>query len=96
MSSPRNRTSVPQRLDCPAQAPAWHTFVDIWQRLQQEGIRIHPHQLAEFMVRHGLPVDLDYVPDHLKPKAATINASYQGDMARLEATSEIPMLFPFE
>lgn len=96
MSSPCNNTSVTQRRDCSAPDPAWHTFADIWQRLQQEGIRIHPHQLAEFMVRHGLPVELRYVPDHLKPKAAMINASYQGDMARSEATQELPSLFPFE
>jgi hypothetical protein len=62
----------------------WPTFAELVIRLHQEGILIHPDQLAEFLLRHGLPVDLCYVPDRLKPKAKIINSQYQGDMARLE------------
>ena len=65
-------------------AEPWHSFDDILRRLHQERIYIHPHQLAEFFLRHGLPVDLCYVPTHLKQRAETINANYQGSMARLE------------
>lgn len=74
----------------------WHTFTDILQRLHQEHILIHPEQLAEFMVRHGLPVDLRFVPKHLQQRAKVINANYQGDMARLEAVAESSHSFPFE
>lgn len=62
----------------------WHTFAELVLKLHREGIYIHPHQLAEFLLRHGLPVDLCYVPPRLKQKAATVNSLYQGDMARLE------------
>jgi hypothetical protein len=62
----------------------WPTFAELLARLHQEGILIHPDQLAEFLLRHGLPVDLCYVPDRLRSKAEEINAGYQGDMARLE------------
>jgi hypothetical protein len=68
----------------------WHSFEDILQRLHQEGIYIRADQLAEFFVAHGLPVDLLYVPLHLKSKAARINTNYQGDMARLEEKHEQP------
>lgn len=62
----------------------WHTFAELVVRLHQEGIYIHPHQLAEFLLWHGLPVDLCYVPNRLKQKAKDVNTQYQGDMARLE------------
>lgn len=62
----------------------WHTFAELVLRLHREGIYIHPHQLAEFLLGHGLPVDPCYVPPRLKQTAETINAHYQGDMARLE------------
>lgn len=74
----------------------WHTFAEILQRLHQEKFYIHPHQLAEFYLRHGLPVDLRYVPPHLQQKAEQINANYQGDMVRSEEHKELPHLFPFE
>ncbi|UBF28473.1 hypothetical protein K9N68_11700 [Kovacikia minuta CCNUW1] len=74
----------------------WHTFPEILQRLHHEGIYIHPHQLAEFFLWHGLPVDLDYVPKHLQQRAAFVNANYQGDMARSEVAKEPLGLFPFE
>jgi hypothetical protein len=75
---------------------SWDTFPEILRRLHQEGIYLHPHQLAEFMLRHGLPVDLDYVPKHLRSQARFINANYEGDMARAEVVPEQPYLFPFE
>ncbi len=62
----------------------WHTFSELILRLHREGIYIHPHQLAEFLLGHGLPVDPCYVPPRLKHKATTVNALYEGDMARLE------------
>lgn len=65
---------------------SWPTFWEILQRLHQEGILIHAEQLAEFFLRHGLPVDLRYVPAHLQQKARLLNANYQGDMARLNDT----------
>lgn len=68
-----------------SEAPThWHTFAELVVRLHQEGILIHPHQLAEFLLGHGLPVDLCYVPQRLKQKAKDVNTHYQGDMARLE------------
>lgn len=60
-----------------------HTFKQILQRLNQEGIYIHSDQLAEFLLAHGLPVDLCYVPQHLQSKAIQINQNYQGDMVCL-------------
>ncbi len=66
----------------------WHTFAEIVLGLHKEGIYIHPHQLAEFLLGHGLPVDLCHVPPRLKHKAETVNARYQGDMARLEDTKD--------
>lgn len=74
----------------------WHTFPEILRRLHQERIFIHPDQLAEFMLRHGLPVDPCYVPKHLKQRAKLINSHYQGDMARSEVVEDQPSLFPFE
>lgn len=75
---------------------AWHSFEGILHRLHREGVYLHPHQLAEFMLWHGLPVDLCYVPKHLQHRAKTINDNYQGDMARSESTFQLPYLFPFE
>ncbi len=66
----------------------WHTFMDILQGLHRDGIYLHPDQLAEFFVRHGLPVDLQYVPGHLQERARHINTYYQGDMARVEEGRE--------
>jgi hypothetical protein len=77
-------------------ATTWHTFPQILHRLHQERIFIHPEQLAEFMVMHGLPVDLEYVPNHLKQKADQINTHYQGDLAQLEAAAQPAQMFLFE
>ncbi|MBF2025857.1 MAG: hypothetical protein IGS48_03705 [Oscillatoriales cyanobacterium C42_A2020_001] len=66
----------------------WPTFEEILRRLHQEGIYLHPHQLATFFVWHGLPVDLRYVPAGLQQRAAKINDNYLGDMARFEALNE--------
>jgi hypothetical protein len=82
MSSRPSPPSTKQNLD------RWHSFEEILQRLHQEGIYLHPNQLAEFFVAHGLPVDLNYVPHHLKSKAMRINANYSGDMARVEDIQE--------
>lgn len=60
----------------------WPTFEEILHRLHGAGIYIHPDQLAEFMLAHGLPVSLCYVPAHLREKAIKVNKNYQGDMAR--------------
>ncbi len=60
----------------------WQTFEEILQRLHKQGIYIHSEQLAEFMLRHGLPVHLRYVPTHLRSKAIQVNQNYQGDMVR--------------
>ncbi len=61
----------------------WPTFEEMLKRLHQEGLYLHPDQLAEFLLWHGIPVDLHYVPQHLQPKAQQINQAYQGDMAKL-------------
>lgn len=66
----------------------WQTFEEILKRLHQEGVYLHPHQLATFFVWHGLPVDLQYVPMDLKQRASQINDNYLGDMARLETVDE--------
>lgn len=68
----------------------WPTFEVMLRQLHQEGIYLHPTQLAEFLVRHGLPVDLQYVPVHLRHRATQINDNYLGDMARLEPRAEPP------
>ncbi|MBW4648009.1 MAG: hypothetical protein KME06_04815 [Kastovskya adunca ATA6-11-RM4] len=68
----------------------WHSFEEIVQRLHGEGIYIHPEQLAEFYLAHGLPVHLRYVPNHLKAKAAKLNENYQGDMAALTEEEDYP------
>lgn len=61
----------------------WPTFTEILYNLHQEKLYIRAEQLAEFMLMHGLPVDLKYVPPHLQEKAKQLNANYQGNMARL-------------
>ncbi|HEY9875186.1 MAG TPA: hypothetical protein V6D12_17260 [Candidatus Obscuribacterales bacterium] len=61
----------------------WPTFEEMLQRLHRKGIYIHPDQLAEFLLAHGLPVHLRYVPAHLRQKAILVNENYQGDMACL-------------
>jgi hypothetical protein len=86
ISSP-DRTASPDR---------WHTFAEILQRLHRERIYIHPDQLAAFFLFHGLPVDLNYVPEHLQEKAKQINANYRGDLAQLEEVPDLAQLFPFE
>ncbi|WP_421658579.1 hypothetical protein [Leptothermofonsia sp. ETS-13] len=90
-----NSSTIKQSQHC-AQSARWHTFPEILQRLHQERIFIHPDQLAEFMLYHGLPVDLCYVPKHLKQRAKLINNNYQGDMARLEVVKDQPSLFTFD
>lgn len=62
----------------------WPTFEVMLRQLHQAGIYLHPDQLAKFLIRHGLPVDLQYVPAHLQHQATQINDNYLGDMARLE------------
>jgi hypothetical protein len=61
----------------------WLTFEQMLKRLHQAGIYIHTEQLAEFLLSHGLPVHLRYVPSRLQHKATQINQNYQGDMAQL-------------
>ncbi len=78
------------------QSTGWPTFPEILQQLHQAGIYIHHHQLAEFFLRHGLPVELDYVPEHLRQRAEKINANYQGDMAKLETVQGQPSMFLWE
>jgi hypothetical protein len=68
----------------------WHNFEDILQGLHAEGIFIHPEQLAEFLLAHGLPVHLRYVPAHLRDKAIELNENYQGDMVRVVEEPEPP------
>ncbi|GAC1471439.1 MAG: hypothetical protein NVS2B14_17060 [Chamaesiphon sp.] len=66
-----------------------NTFEEMLQQLHNAGIYLHPHQLAEFLLAHGLPVHLRYVPVHLRDKAMLVNENYQGDMASLiEETDE--------
>lgn len=69
----------------------WPTFEEILQCLHTQGIFIHPEQLAEFLLAHGLPVHLRYVPARLQLKALAINQNYQGDMARLIEELEPPI-----
>jgi hypothetical protein len=76
----------PLRLDAmpSLQTQPWSSFEEILERLHQGGVYIHSEQLAAFLLMHGLPVDLCYVDDRLRPQAEQINRHYQGDMARLE------------
>lgn len=68
-------------LSCQLQThKSWPTFEEILQRLHSQGIYIHSEQLAEFLLAHGLPVHLRYVPAHLRSKAIEVNQNYQGDM----------------
>lgn len=80
---PAMRSPLSVELTSPV-STRWPPFVEILHQLHQGGIYIHADQLAEFLLWHGLPVDLCYVPQHLQEKATMINANYQGDMARLE------------
>lgn len=61
----------------------WPTFAEVLHNLHREGLYIRADQLAKFMILHGLPVDLQYVPADLQEKAKALNANYQGDMVRL-------------
>lgn len=68
----------------------WPTFEDILQRLHAQGIYVHSEQLAEFLLAHGLPVHLRYVPAHLRLKAIEVNKNYQGDMVQMIEEPEPP------
>lgn len=68
----------------------WPTFEEILQRLHAQGIYIHSEQLAEFLLAHGLPVHLRYVPAHLRLKAIEVNKNYQGDMVQVIEELEPP------
>jgi cob(I)alamin adenosyltransferase len=68
----------------------WPTFEGILQNLHSQGIYIHPEQLAEFLLAHGLPVHMRYVPPHLRHKAIEINENYRGDMVRVVEELEPP------
>jgi len=68
----------------------WPTFEEILQHLHEQRIYIHSEQLAEFLLAHGLPVHLRYVPTHLRAKAIQINEHYRGDMVRLIEEPEPP------
>ncbi|MBD2462005.1 hypothetical protein H6G89_13200 [Oscillatoria sp. FACHB-1407] len=74
---------------CPS-ADGWTSFEQMLQRLHNEGIYIHADQLAEFLLFHGLPVHLRYVPVHLRQKAERINQNYRGDMAQLVEEQDNP------
>jgi hypothetical protein len=85
--------SVQDSASIQAQQP-WHTFEGILRRLHQEGIYIDADQLAEFLLSHGLPVQLRHVPAHLTQRAIAINQNYRGDMAQLiEETEPIEAQF---
>lgn len=88
MSISRTPRSPSAQLSSPLGQLPWDSFEEILKRLHQEGIYLHPDQLAEFLLMHGLPVDPRYVPPHLQDKAKQINTNYQGDMARLEETED--------
>ncbi|HEY9892058.1 MAG TPA: hypothetical protein V6D37_09670 [Candidatus Sericytochromatia bacterium] len=66
------------------------TFEEMLQHLHSQGIYIHSDQLAEFLLAHGLPVHLRYVPGHLRHKALRVNQNYQGDLVRLIEEPEPP------
>jgi hypothetical protein len=68
----------------------WPTFEEILANLHTQGIFIHSEQLAEFLLAHGLPVHLRYVPRHLRSKAVEVNQNYQGDMVRVIEELEPP------
>lgn len=68
---------------CAPKTDPWSTFEDMLSRLHAEGVYVHADQLAEFLLRHGLPVHLRHVPAPLIPRAQQINSHYQGDMAQL-------------
>lgn len=79
-------------LSCKSQTDdCWPTFEEMLQSLHSQGIYVHPEQLAEFLLAHGLPVHLRYVPGHLRRKALEVNQNYQGDLVQvieeLEPTS---------
>ncbi|NET55953.1 MAG: hypothetical protein F6K47_07220 [Symploca sp. SIO2E6] len=83
---PSNLLSVvlnDSKLSSQQQDDQWPTFEELLQRLHREGIYIHAEQLAESLLAQGLPVDLRYVPQHLRAKAIEVNQSYQGNMVRL-------------
>jgi hypothetical protein len=85
INSVRNSTQIPA-------AQTWYTFEGILRRLHREGIYIDSDQLAEFLLLHGLPVQLRYVPTHLRQRAIAINQNYQGDMAQLVEELEEQLL----
>ena len=68
----------------------WPTFEEILYNLHAQGIYIHSEQLAEFLLAHGLPVHLRYVPRHLHAKAIEVNRNYRGDMVRVVEELEPP------
>lgn len=68
----------------------WPTFEEILQCLHAQGIYVHSEQLAEFLLAHGLPVHLRYVPAHLRLKAIEVNKNYQGDMVEVIEELEPP------
>ncbi len=59
------------------------TLSEILYRLHLEGIYIRLDQLVEFMLLHGLPVDLEFVPERLQEKAKAMNTNYQGERAQV-------------
>ena len=82
-------SSTPHRANLnPSSRQSWYGFSQMLQRLHAEGVYLHPDQLAEFLLAHGLPVDLDYVPAHLREKALLINTHYRGDMAAVDEDSD--------
>ncbi len=76
-------SNTPNPSRCSKSNSHWSTLGEILYRLHQEGIYIRVDQLVEFMLLHGLPVDLQYVPKRLQEKAKAMNANYQGDLAQV-------------
>lgn len=68
----------------------WPTFEEILKSLHAQGIYVHSEQLAEFLLAHGLPVHLRYVPGHLRHKALEVNQNYQGDLVQVIEELEPP------
>jgi hypothetical protein len=68
----------------------WPTFEEILKALHTQGIYVHSEQLAEFLLAHGLPVHLRYVPSHLRRKALEVNQNYQGDLVQVIEELEPP------